>query len=202
MNRSQLEASVTKEYGTKEPSKYLQKFINLWVSLPKVQVSDESTTKVYIQYCAKEMGMEWQQNFAPNEWMGILEELALHYNLSLREIERSLTNVSFILKGLKNELSSFHKVIAAFLCIIKVKYTDEYNQLAQSEINHLDLFTKTRLTDLADGYTHLSSGEKHHLTWALRYCLIDEKERKSFLEQGTPFGASEHNKRAIQTLSQ
>jgi predicted KAP-like P-loop ATPase len=35
MNKIQLEASVRNEYGTVEASKYLQKFINLWISLPK-----------------------------------------------------------------------------------------------------------------------------------------------------------------------
>ncbi len=45
MNRAQLEASVEHEYGTGDPSKYLQKFINLWVSLPKSDEADRSRCK-------------------------------------------------------------------------------------------------------------------------------------------------------------
>lgn len=200
MNRSQLEASVTKEYDTPDPSKYLQKFINLWISLPKVHVSDEATIKVYLRYCAEQMGMESRQNFAKGEWMGIFEELAVYYKLSLRDIERSLTNLSFIRQTLKGDQSAFKMLIAAYLCIIKVIFTKEYSQLAASEINYLDLFTRTRLIDLEDEYSHSHSAESHDLKWALRYCLIDEKERSSFLEQGVPFGYSELNRNAISQL--
>lgn len=202
LNRKQLEASVTKEYGTPDPSKYLQKFINLWISLPKIHVSDEATTKVYLRYCAEQMGMESRQTLAKDEWMGIFEELAVYYKLSLRDIERSLTNLSFIRQTLKGDLSDFKMLIAVYLCIIKVIYIKEYGQLAASEISYLDLFTRTHLIDLAHEYTLNHSAEKHLLKWALRYCLIDEKERSSFLEQGMPFGSSELNKHAISQLCQ
>ena len=205
MNRTQLEASVIKEYGTSDPSKYLQKFINLWISLPKVHVSDERTTKVYLRYCAKQMGMESQQNFAKDEWMGIFEELGDHYDLSLRDMERALTNVSFIRRTLTRDLSVFDRWIAVYLSIIKVIYTQEYNLLATSKIEYTDLFTKTRLTDLADGDTHNHFAEKHILKWVLRYCLIDERKRRSFMEGGIPFGLSvlpSRGKNSIQDICQ
>jgi hypothetical protein len=205
MNRSQLEASVTKEYGTDDPSKYLQKFINLWISLPKVHVSDEATIKVYLQYCAKQMGMEWQ-NQSSNDWSWIFEELGAYYRLSLRDIERSLTNLAFIRQGLKenDDLTIFYKLIAAYLCIIKVVFPNEYNQLAASEINYQDLFTRTRLTKVADEYADDHSSVKQSVRWVLRYCLIDEKERRSFLEHGSPFSPSElpRKKNLIQYLCQ
>ncbi|SOD39882.1 KAP family P-loop NTPase fold protein [Nitrosovibrio sp. Nv4] len=203
MNRTQLEASVRNEYGTADASKYLQKFINLYLSLPKVQVSDERTTKVYLRHCVKQMEMEGQTP-NQNEWIAMFEELVDHYNLSLREIERCLTNFSFIRSGIEGNFASFYNWIAVYVCIIKVKYLEEYNQLSSSKISYIDLFKRTDLTNLVDRNPQDSSAENHNLKWALRYCLMDESEHLSFIERGHPFGSLDTitSRNAIKTICQ
>ena len=104
MNRKQLEASVRNEYGTDEATQYLQKFINLWVSLPKAQEGDDRDTKRYLSYCLKSMEME-AKNENERLWVEMFEELVSHYNLALREIERSLTIFSVLRKSSNRQLN-------------------------------------------------------------------------------------------------
>ena len=204
MNRTQLEASVRNEYGTADASKYLQKFINLWVSLPKVHVSDERTTKVYLRYCVKKMGMD-PQNPNEEEWIKNFEELVIYYNLSLREIERSLTNFSFLRIGLENVLNYSYRWISVYLCIIKVRYSDEYHKLLATKIEYSELFKKTHLIDLQTNW--IVPGEKviegHPLKWLLRYYLSSEAQKDELLSAGNPIGAIDlsMSKNAIENIS-
>lgn len=179
MNRIQLEASVRNEYGAADPSAYLQKFINLWISLPKVHESDEPTTKVYLKHCMKQIGMEAQTGYQ-RRWIEMFEELVNHYNLSLREIERCLTNFSLIWVGLSQETRISYQWIGVYLSIIKVKYQPEYRQLSASKfLSHADLFEQTGLSELRDDrWIIMEKGQNHPLKFLLQYHLSNDAAKK------------------------
>lgn len=173
------------EYGTPDPSKYLQKFINLWVSLPKVQISDERTTKVYLRYCLKQMQME-AKNQNETDWALMFEELVVYYNLSLRDIERSLTNFSLIRIVLKDRNINYdYRWICAYLSVIKVIYPHIYKQIAISHIDYPILFEKTNLDALhKDWIFSEQPPENHNLKWLLRYCLANDEQARELLSKG------------------
>ena len=204
LNRTQLEASVKNEYGTADASAYLQKFINLWVSLPKVQVSDERTTKVYFSYCVKQMGIEAQTDHQ-KIWMAMFEELIDHYNLSLREIERCLTNFALIWAGLHYETRSSYQWIAVYLSIIKVRYQPQYKRLSSSKpLSHEELFEKTDLSGLNnDAWVHRNIEPNHALKWVLRYHLSNDDTKKKLRAAENPIAIYESlsiNERTIEIL--
>lgn len=191
MNRSQIEASVRNEYGTVDPSGYLQKFINLWISLPKNKglYIDESDAKKYLHDCVKRMEME-APNLHDRGWMKRFEVLVVHYNLSLREIERALTNFAFIRMGSPSNLNDHYMWLTAYLSIIKVRYTEVYHLLATSQIEYADLVKKTNLNTLEERNWASSpaSVESHYLKWLLRYYLSDEEQAGALLSEGNHLG--------------
>ncbi|ODT70822.1 MAG: hypothetical protein ABS69_15185 [Nitrosomonadales bacterium SCN 54-20] len=195
VNRTQLEASVKKEYGTGEAdgSRYLQKFINLWISLPKNNESERCDAKTYLSDCIKRMGLE-PKDGNEEEWNKMMfERLVIHYDMPLREIERSLTNFALIRSSFKGAPNYIYRWITAYVSIIKVRYPDEYNLLSKGEITFAVLVDKTHLTELKDDW--MIPGEKaiesHPLKWLLRYYMANNTEKGKLRTPGNPFSAIE-----------
>lgn len=187
LNRTQLEASVRNVYGTDavDASKYLQKFINLWISLPKFQKGDAHEAKVYLSYCIERMGMKRNQD--DHVWIDMFEELVVHYNLSLREIERSLTNFAFVRSGLNPYANYALHWILVYLSIIKVKYANEYARLSAGSIKYTDLVQLTQLDGLKKDWNFSEMAESHGLKWILRYSLSTDDEIRTLLAKGNPY---------------
>lgn len=183
LNRAQLEASVKSEYGTEDASTYLQKFINLWIGLPKRNdINQAQDSETYFIECIKLMGMQGQSPYE-NVWIEMFRVIVVYYNLSFREIERCLTNFAFIRASLNIELNHTYLWISAYLSIIKVKYSFEYASLRKSKIDYSTLVSKTDLTDLVDtSYSIPLVVETHPLKLLLRYCLASDGEARG-LEQ-------------------
>jgi hypothetical protein len=188
MNRTQLEASVTREYGTDkaEAPRYLQKFINLWVSLPKIKDIHNNDAKNYFSQCLKSMGMEPKSPFE-GAWIAAFEGLIVYYNPSLREIERSLTNFAFLQNRLDIKLNEPYRMISAYLCIIKVIFAPVYNQLAAGYIDYPTLITKTNLAGYQLNWTG-KEVESHYLKWLLRYYLSNDEQATGLLTEGNYLG--------------
>ena len=207
MNRTQLQASVEHEYGTGDPSKYLQKFINLWVSLPKSEEADRSHAKTYLFHCLKRMNLEAKSS-NETEWNKMLEELVIYYNMSPREIERSLTNFAFIRMGLSHSFNYPYRWVTAYISVIKARYSDVYYRLSAGkigqtgQIGYAYLIDKTDLTALRANW--IPPGEKviesHPLKWLLRYYMSDDAQKEKLLEAGNPIGAIElsHSRSVIE----
>lgn len=195
LNRTQLEASVIKEYGTDEAdaSKYLQKFINLWISLPKNKESERCDAKTYLSDCIKRMGLE-SKDGKEEEWNKMMfERLVVHYNMPLREIERSLTNFALIRGSFSGAPNYVYRWITAYVSIIKVRYPDEYNLLSKGKITYPALVDKTYLTELKDNWMmpEEKAIESHPLKWLLRYYLANDTEKGKLRTPENPFGAIE-----------
>ena len=189
MNRSQLEASVRNEYGTADASKYLQKFINLWVSLPKAKEGYDHDTRTYLSHCIKRMGME-PVNQNQQNLLGMFDELIIYYNVSLREIERCMTNLAFIRANQNENLNHHYQWITAYLSIIKVIYPTVYSQLCTSQIDYPTLVKNTKLDELQKNWTHTGqSTESHYLKWLLRYYLADDEQARVMLSEGNHLGS-------------
>ncbi len=203
MNRSQLEASVKHEYGTDNAPQYLQKFINLWVSLPKSNDSDRCDAKTYLSYCMDRMGIE-RNSADEKQWAQMFEELVIYYNnISLREIERALTNFAFIRTGLEIKLDYPHMWIAVYLCIIKVTHSDEYSQLSASKIEYSELFKQTNLTNLESNWTEAGETiiETHPLKFMLRYYLSNKVKRKAMFTPESTLSSSQLKGEPIKDIS-
>ncbi|MCI5120858.1 MAG: hypothetical protein D3908_06655 [Candidatus Electrothrix sp. AUS4] len=120
MNREQLEESVRCEYGNGvDAAKYLQKFVSIWTGLPKSKDRYSSVPKIYLQNCLDRMGYQ-SQTSSQQSVIELFEELVEYYELSLREIEKSLTNFAIIYNATDGKLNEDYFWISIFISILKL----------------------------------------------------------------------------------
>ena len=120
MNREQLEEAVRYEYGAGvDASKYLQKFVSLWTSLPKPTDTNVSIPKQYLRNCLSRMEYSIQ-GMEQSSTIESYERIATYYDLSLREIEKSLTSFAIIHNATEGKLNSDYALLSVFVSIVKV----------------------------------------------------------------------------------
>lgn len=185
MNRSQLEESVKCEYGSGvEASKYLQKFVHVWASLPKNNDNGNYDVKRYLIYCLNKINdsddVQYGQDL--NEIYG---ELAFYYKLSFREVERSLTNYSLIHNLIGQELSHNYQLMLVYLSIIKVIKPEIHQILSNNSISYEQLASETSLKYIVDNWLESYKDNKSIalLTLLLKLCLSSEEEYISFCKK-------------------
>lgn len=183
MNRSQLEEAVRCEYGSGvDASRYLQKFVSIWTSLPKSNDRYTSIPKKYLQNCLSRM--EYQLQTRTHEsTIEFFEDLVTYYDLSLREIERSLTSFAIVHNVTDGNLNSDYSWISVFVAVIKATKPDIYRRLANNSITYEEILDEASLAGLkADWWDDKPEG--HPIKWMLKYFLGTEDEAKALLEQG------------------
>lgn len=201
MNRVQLEEAVKCEYGAGvDASRYLQKFVTLWTSLPKSKDEYNSTSAKYLSDCLKRMDFIVQNN-TENSTFEYYRELIEYYNLSLREIERSLTNFAIIQNATERNLNSDYSCISVFIAIIKVVKPEVYRKLINENISYQELVHEASLDKLEASYFS-DKPEKHPIRWLLRYYLSSDEEAQALLEQGNYLSSrSTFHRDAVKSVS-
>lgn len=181
INREQLEESVRCEYGQGiDAAKYLQKFVSIWTTLPKTVNSHNSVPKNYVRDCLKRMDYPstTQSHQDAIEWF---EELVSFYDMSLRDIEKSLTNFAIIHNARnQGDLNSEYLITAVFVSIIKTLQPKTYQKLSRKKITYDQLATETSLVSLKDNYW--DEQEEHPLRWLIKYSLSDETIAKEMID--------------------
>ena len=201
MNRTQLEEAVKCEYGAGvDASRYLQKFVSVWTSLPKSNFDHQSLGNGYVRSCLKAMNFEVKTQ-AQHDAIGYIEELVNHYNLSLREVEKTLTNFAIIYNATDEcNLNSEYLTLAIFLCVIKVIKPEIYNKLSRKKIDYPELVKSADLTRLKAQYW--DEQEEHPLRWLLKYNLSTEDEANELVaSMKTQRVNRMHNNRNIVTTT-
>lgn len=199
MNREQLEEAVRCEYGRGvDASKYLQKFVSIWTTLPKSKDSHSSVPKKYLQHCLNRM--EYQiQNGTRQSTIRFFEDLVTYYDLSLREIEKSLTSFAIIHNATDGNLNSDYSWISVFVAVTKATRPDVYRKLANNSISYEDLLKESSLEKLkADWWGDKPEG--HPIKWMLRYILSTDEEAQELLAQGNHFESRTVGRDAITTV--
>lgn len=191
-NREQLEESVRCEYGREvKASEYLQKFVSIWTTLPKPNNAHASVPKLYLQNCLTRM--EYTSSTRTQQTtIEFFEYLASYYNLSLRDIEKSLTNFAIINNAIGN-LNTEYSLVSVFVAVTKTTRPDTYQRLASNGITYKELEVEASLSGLGTEY----SGEGHPLKWLLKYLLATDDEAEELLKQGNPFGGGVSGRNAI-----
>lgn len=183
MNRVQLEEAVRCEYGRGvDASRYLQKFVSIWTSLPKSRDRYRSVSKQYLQNCLKRM--EYQiQTRTQESTIEFFEELVTYYDLSLRDIEQSLTSFAIIHNATDGNLNNDYSWMSVFISVIKASRPEVYRKLASNAISYEELVAEASLASLqADWWGDKPEG--HLLKWMLKYFLATDEEAKELFAQG------------------
>jgi translation elongation factor EF-G len=176
LNREQLEETIKACYGNGiRASSYLQKFVNIWLSLPRkfdnTQYSDIDDGARFVQHAFNEMLTE-NDKFNNTDALDVLCELVKQLKPTFREIEQVLAYFALLQNVGKNgnQYYSSYQAIYAFICYVKVtnpyllKKVEKFALSAESiikavgledvsENGHLEYLVKFIKFDLADTET-------------------------------------------------
>ena len=200
MNRAQMDEIIRTRYGGGiDSTKYLQKFVHIWSGLPKSADGYTSNGKKYLSNCLVRMGFEVRTR---SQQVGIelYEELIDHYTISLREIERSLTNYAIIQNITSGDLNVDYLWLSIYLSIIKVLYPSTYRKISIGNISYDQVIKETELQSFEDDNWKNDKPEGHPLRWTLKYYLSDDEEVKELLQHGDYSEARGYGRTAISNI--
>lgn len=182
MNREQLEEAVRCEYGRGvDASKYLQKFVSIWTTLPKPAKRGKSVPERYLLNCLNRMEYPIQVR-GDDSGISFFEDLVKYYNLSLRDIERSLTNFAIIHNIMNGSINNHYFYLSVFIAITKSTRPDSYRKLLRETITYNELMEEAALTGLNLNSRGVS--ETHYFNHILKYYLGTNIEVEELIEQG------------------
>lgn len=201
MNREQLEEAVRSEYGTGvDASKYLQKFVSIWTSLPKPIDKYNSVPKKYLRNCLKRMGYEIKTK-EQQVTIEVFEDLISYYDLSLREIEKSLTSFAIIQNITGGSINHIYSWLSVFISILKSIKPSVYQKLSRNNITYSDLLIEASLTDLEDDDWWHDKPEKHPIKWLLKFYLCTDEEAEKIRNEQDYFNIRfSYEREAITTI--
>lgn len=186
MNRIQMEEAVRHQYGSGvDATRYLQKFISISTTLPKPNDQEISIPKTYLNHCLNNMGYEVKTT-AHQQIIEIFEDLVSFYDLSLREIEKSLTNFAIIHNATSGNLQLHNSIISVFFSIIKTTKPHIFREICSGRITYPELVTEASLKGLENEWWP-EAPESHPVKWLLRYYFGTPDEARELIRQGNPF---------------
>lgn len=171
MHKEQLEESIKCVYGQNiDAHTYLQKFISLETRIPK-QVNDPYNNDIR-KYCHKLFELHELETWG-DEIVACVEALANHLNLSLRQLEKTITSVALLYgSSQKNELRI--PPLIAFLSIVKAIKPSIFELLVFQKITFSKVCDEFNLENIDEEQVHASK-----LIWIrnwLKFCLLPDHE--------------------------
>ncbi|WP_271103013.1 KAP family P-loop NTPase fold protein [Pseudomonas tohonis] len=149
MHKEQLEEAIKSVYGSNiDAHTYLQKFINIETTIPK-RTLDQYNNDIdkYIKklIAAHELPKWGEERLI----LDCLAPLARHFNLSLRQLEKTFTNIAIIYStSEENNLRLIPIII--FICTLKTIKPITFNKLLYNKINYRELCNETNLGALTE----------------------------------------------------
>ena len=173
MHKSQLEEAVRNIYGQNiDAQTYLQKFINIETTLPKrVTARNENDLKLY---CTKLYDLH--QINAWNDKALILKfiaELAEHFDLSLRQLEKSFTNIT-IFYAISEEAEIRIPQLICFLSVIKTKFPSLFKSLLTNTSSYHQMCDFTNFPDFK--IQHEKDSPLFLIITILKYTLLTDEQ--------------------------
>lgn len=180
MNRKQLEESVKCRYGDGIDSvTYLQKFINVWLFLPRASGKNQQDDGV--KYLIKAFNlMSEGKNVHNEEVIQILKSFVKYLKPSLRDIERVLTYFAIIDNSRNESMSDFYQNIMATVCFMKVvnpRLLDAVVSKRASSQEVLDFL------QMSEGSNYSGDYALEHLAAVIEFDLASEERRKVMQEK-------------------
>ncbi|MBM4946254.1 hypothetical protein HYO28_22655 [Vibrio parahaemolyticus] len=175
MNRKQLEESVKCRYGEGIDSvTYLQKFINVWLSLPRSsgKYQQDDGTK----YLRTSLDLMSEGRRIHNETSAqMLKSLVKHIKPSFRDIERILTYFAIIENSRNEAMNEFYQDIMATVCFMKVVNPRMLDAIIGKRASGLELL---EFLQISEGSDFSEEYALEHLAIEIEFDLASEERRQ------------------------
>jgi tRNA A37 threonylcarbamoyladenosine biosynthesis protein TsaE len=175
LNRDALEEIIRVRYGSGVNAiQYLQKFINLWLTLPR-KFDYYHQGWQYNDYLLKQM-LEEQEPYYDEGANKVLNDLSGLKRLSCRHIERIFSYLAIIHNmGLFRNLDSNYKKIVVFVCYLKVSNPEIIERIILKNIEGKELFDLVDVVLKADDRSY---PDVYHLKRLVEYDLSDNMTKE------------------------
>ncbi len=182
MHRNQLEETVKNKYGSNiKASLYLQKFIHLWLTLPRKSGIQIDHGNNYLGYVLDQMMFE-DEKISNRDAIRVLGDLIKLHKSSYREVER-ISSFFALIHNMAGETSYIisYQCIIAFICYLKAAKPQLAELISKQAINVEELLKQSGLDciDSKSDYCHL-----YDLKQYIKYDLADEALRKEMDQTG------------------
>ena len=171
IHKPQLEEYVRHIYGQNvDAHKYLQKFIDIELALPKnTKNIDDNDGSRYCRWLY--MHHKLERFGSKTDTLNTIIELASYYQLSLRQIEKCFTYLTLYFSCF-DELERINEPLLAVIVVIRVNCPELFNQLSLNDIKYSEVHNKLPPENIdKDRNNHL----KHIHLW-LKCCLMKDAE--------------------------
>ena len=177
MNKEQLEESVRARYGGGiDSSTYLQKFIHIWLNLPKANDRYTSDYKRFMDNAVKHLTKD--SKLYNNEALYTLVHLIEHNDVSFREVERMLTYFSLIERVKNCQMIGHYQELMAVVCYLKVCSPMLFSQLNNKDLNLQDFADSLNLQTFSDSFNATRILDLIH------FDLVDYDKKREMIQQG------------------
>mgnify|MGYP001033346793 CR=1 FL=1 len=179
MNKKQLEGSIKCIYGQDiDAHAYLQKFINVETTVPK-RMNDPRLNDV-TKYCEQLTKLhELKRNENTDQLSRHIKQLAIRFNLTLRQMEKVFTNIAiFYATTAQNEKPIVQ--IVSFVCIIKVIDNPLFQELSNRKVSYDELRHRIDLSDESISAGH--SDFSFLLSW-IKWAVLTDHEFEQLAQQ-------------------
>lgn len=182
-NRSQLFTSIKNKYGESiNAHLYLQKFIDLWISLPKIEDEYNNQPKIYLNFLLPRL-FQTGEPIKNNAIFEVLEDIFRANRTSLRGIEKTLSYVAILYNQIKTEYIQNYQIAIAVVCYCKAESPETLHLLTDST-DHLTVVNQL----FPRAITNSSSFD--YVASMIQFCLSSEEEKKRLRENSSFFSSS------------
>ncbi|EOB3604621.1 KAP family P-loop NTPase fold protein [Vibrio vulnificus] len=175
MNRKQLEESVKCRYGNGIDSvTYLQKFINVWLSLPRSSgkfQQDDGAKYLMTSFELMSSGTRIHNGGAAQ----MLKSLVKHLKPSFRDIERILTYFAIIENSRNEPMNDYYQDMMAVVCFMKVLNPKMLDAIVSGRVGSQELL---KFLNIFDGSDYSKDHALEYLATQIEFDLAPEERRK------------------------
>lgn len=179
MNRKQLEESVKCRYGDGIDSvTYLQKFINVWLSLPRSSgkyQQDDGAKYLMTSFDLMAAGKRIHNETAAQ----MLKSLVKHLKPSFRDIERILTYFAIIENSRNEPMNEYYQAMMAVVCFMKVVNPRMLDAIIIKRASGQELLD---FLQISDGSDYSEEYALEYLATQIEFDLASEERRNEMRE--------------------
>jgi predicted KAP-like P-loop ATPase len=179
-NKTQLHASINKRYGSNiNPHTYLQKFVDLWIELPRQETEYTSHTETYFNYLIKNITTA-EEKISNILTLDTLKNLFITNKTSYRGIQKAISYLSIFHNTTKNtQYIDYYQTAIALCCFSKA----EQPALIDKILSNPDYdTTMSTLFPFQNITGHRSDYTQTYTQTLLKYLASNEADQKTMIQ--------------------
>ncbi|MCL1038046.1 KAP family NTPase [Shewanella submarina] len=149
-NRAQLEQCIKSRYGQIDAQKYLDKFVNIWLNLPKKPHSNdyyshgEGSSLTYLRYCLDKQSND--EDVTNGQFVQHIKTILSVRKVTHREVERLVSRFALVSNSLGG-LNEYAQIMLALYCYHKIANPELLKSIMSDDGKNIELLKEIMFSD-------------------------------------------------------